>query len=222
MTEKPVIKKTHENNSIIQKVIQFQRYAEGLDEPERPEEIQELLADIANHAEWVIEFIKRLEINASELKEKAAMFAKSAKTQDNKAKSYKEYLKQALKSGGYEQLAVGDLMLKLSKSVTYKPKAAPTEDDLINMTDFVETKFNWKKDPEALDYLEHKDKVERVFDWKEAMIKAEIKASQKVINSKKSNDIEKAAATKSLEKILPLMDEQHSFKLNVGVKKITK
>lgn len=221
MTEK-AIPKTHTQNSIIQKVIQFQRYAEALDEPERPEEIQELLADIGNHAEWVIEYVKLLEKNSKDLKEKAAAFAASAKTQENKAKTYKEYLKQALKSCGYEKLEAGNLMLKLVRSVTYKPKTEPSEADFLAMTDFVETKFNWNREPNAGDFIDDNKKVDRVFTWKESILKAELKAARKIIKTKKSSPEEKAEAQTKIDTLLKVLDEQYSYKLNISVKKIEK
>lgn len=212
--------KKHVNKSIIEKIQRFQELAEMLEDPENPNEIQELLADITRHGKWVFEYIGLLEKNASELKEKAKKLTEAAKSQENRAKTYKEYLKTALKAGGFDRFTMDDLVLDLIKQTDYIPKAPASEKDLIAMPDYVETILKWKNAPEIMDWVDHKDKVDRVFEWKIDKIKAEIKAAQKILDAKKSTAEQKEIAQNEINKLSELVREEYKYSLKSKVNKL--
>jgi hypothetical protein len=212
--------KNHEVNSIIEKVERFAELTDSLSDLESPDEVNELLADITRHGKWVFNYIEILERNAIELKEKAKRFTDAAKVQENKAKSYKEYLKTALRAGGFEKFKMDDLTLDLIKVVSYQPKSPATEKDLREHTEFVTTVFKWKTDPTVSDYVDYKEKIDRIFEWKLDRLKAEIKDCIKTINAKKVTPEERQTAQDRLDLLNELVLEQHSYQLRSSVTKV--
>lgn len=207
--------------SIIEKIQKFQDLAESMDEPDE-NEVQELLADITAHGQHVFDWINLLEKNAAELREKARKLGDSARVQENKAKAYKDYLKTALKSAGFEKFPMGDFTLNLVKSIDYLPKSAPTEKDFVSLNEYVDTSFEWKVKPTVMEWVDHKDKVDRNFIWKIDIIKAEIKKHQKTLELKKSTEEQKQHAKNELEKLNEIVRTEEKYVLKTVVNKLEK
>lgn len=207
--------------SIIEKIRHFQELAESLNEPDQ-DEIDALLTDIKEHGHYVFEWIDILEKNASELRDKAKKFAESARIQENKAKAAKDYLKTALKAGGFERFPMGDFTLQLVRSFDYLPKSTACEKDFLANYDYVEPCFKWKGEPSVTDWVEHQDKIDRVFNWKIDTIKAEIKKHQKTLDLKKSTSEQKTEAQAELDKLLDLVRTEEKIMLKTVVNKVEK
>lgn len=207
--------------SIIEKLRNFQELAESLDEPDQ-DEIEALLADIRAHGHYVFEWIEILERNASELREKARKFADSAKTQENKAKAAKDYLKTAMKVGGFEKFPMGDFTLQLIKSMDYTAKTTASEKDFLANYEYVEPTFKWKHEPTVSDWVDHQEKIDRIFQWKIDSIKAQIKAHQKILDLKKTTPEQKTSSQIELEKLLDLVRAEEKFMLKTVVNKVEK
>lgn len=213
-------KKDHDKKSIVFKVQRFQELSELLVEPDYENEVQDLLKDIRSHANWVYEYIEILEDNAERLRERAKMISEAARVQENKAKTYKEYLKTALQVGGFEKFPIGDMVLNLSTVTKYVPKQPATEKDLMINPELVDTKFEWLKEPDVMDWVDNKEKIKRSFEWKLDKIKAEIKACQKVVDSKKSTPEQKDIAASQIDKLSAIVREEYSYTLKITANKV--
>jgi hypothetical protein len=221
-TPEPIHEEKPKNRlSIIEKLRQFQELAESLDEPDQGE-IEALLANIKKHGHYVFEWIELLEKNASQLREKAKMFADSAKVQENKAKAAKAYLMTALKAGGFERFPMGDFTLQLIKSLDYLPKTTASEKDFLANYEYVEPTFKWKAEPTVSDWVDQQDKIDRIFQWKMDAIKSQIKRHHKTLDLKKSTPEQKIEAQTELDKLLDLVRTEEKFMLKTVVSKVEK
>lgn len=209
------------NLSIIEKIHNFNKLADSMDDNDQ-DEIEALLKDIQAHGSYVYDWIQLLEKNAQELKDKAKRLTDSARVQENKAKQYKDYLKTALKSAGFEKFPMGDFTLNLVTSFDYTPRTAPSEKDFIAMNEFVDSEFAWKTKPTVMDWVDHKDKIDRNFVWKMDIIKSEIKKHQKTLDLKKSTEEQKELARVELEKLYELVRIEEKYALKTSVNKLEK
>lgn len=151
--------------SIVDKVQAFADLADGIREPDDDNEISELLENIEEHGSTIYEYIKLLEADAAELKIRGDKIVSARKVQENKAKRYKQQLKDAMNLAGFSSFTAGDFRVKVSNSKKLQPSRPPNEKDFVNRPELVIPKFSWNREPEASDKLENGDLVETDFAW---------------------------------------------------------
>ncbi len=151
--------------SIIEKLKIFADLGDGLREPTDENEIHNLLKDIGVHGTNVYQYMKLIEEDAKRLKSEYDRIYTAYKQQEKKAKSIKNYLKEAMKASGFDKLKAGGLMMSLSTVTKMVPKRKPNEFDYINYPELVRPEFSWARAPDVSDLEYYHDIIYTNFEW---------------------------------------------------------
>lgn len=150
----------------------FSEAADGIRDDVSEAELQELAKNIETNAADLWRYHEIVDEDSKRLYAKAAEYSKAALQQKNKAARIKDFLKFALKQGGFTKAKFGDVKMTLSESRKAVAKRPATDADFYTMPDLCTVEFGWSAKPTLQEWTQYPHLVEPQFDFDVAALKA--------------------------------------------------